>query len=202
MSRSLSLVLVCVLVLSFCAFSAAQDKPPAADPAKPQEVKVGVYVISMGKFDVQTGSFTIDFYLSLKSDAPVPETFEFLNGRAGTVDKIIDEPNEKFYRILANLSSPIDFKKFPFDAQNLQIVLEDKKLTSKELKYVPCPKENGLDNSVTFPGWRITGCDASVAEHSYPVYNESYSQYVFNVGIARIKFNSFLKTFLPVLFLM
>ena len=179
--------------------------PPAAAsevPAKPQEVRVGIYVLSMGKLDVTTGSFTMDFYMSLKSDRPVPESFEFLNGRAASVDKTVDEPNEKFYRILANLSSPINFRRFPFDAQQLQVILEDKQKVAGELVYVPDLEETGLDESVEFPGWQVTGWNATAAKHRYTAYKEDYSQYVLNVGIQRIKMNSFIKTFLPVLFLM
>lgn len=182
--------------------AAAAPAPPAA-PEKVQEIQVGVYVLSMGKLDVNTGTFSIDFYLSLKSDGPIPDnSFEFLNGRAGTVDKVVDKPNEKFYRILANLTSPIDFKHFPFDDQKLQVVIEDKERGLDKLRYVPNGKESGLDASVFFPGWRMTGWQTSVASHDYPPYGETYSQYVFSVGIERIKANSFIKTFLPVLFLM
>lgn len=191
------LVFVCMLLpLAICAEEAD------ASAQKPQVIKVGIYVINMGKLEVATGAFSIDFYLSLKSDQPVSETFEFFNGRAANIDKIIDKPNEKFYRILANLNSPIDFKHFPFDIQHLQLILEDKERNSKELVYVVNQKESGIDSSVYFPGWNMTGWKPMVADHNYPVYSESYSQYVFNVDIARVKMNSFIKTFLPVFFLM
>ena len=168
----------------------------------PQVVTVGVYVLSMGKLDIASGGFTVDFYLSLKSDKPVPEMFEFMNGRAASMDKIIDKPNEKFYRVLANLQSPINLKRFPFDTQKLQIIIEDKVKTIDEVVYVPEKEESGLDSSVVFPGWKIKGWEPEVSRHTYPVYGESYSQYQFTVNITRIKMNSFLKTFVPVLFLM
>ncbi|HTL53002.1 MAG TPA: hypothetical protein VL860_10535, partial [Planctomycetota bacterium] len=178
----------------------APEKPAAA--SGPQVIHVGIYVLSIGKLDIGTGSFTIDFYLSLKSDQPIPETFEFMNGRAASFEKIDDQPNEKFYRILANLSSPIDFRRFPFDAQKLQVILEDKKHTDKELVYMPDAKESGFDPSVSFAGWDMSGWETTVGSHKYEAYDETYSQYAFSVGIQRIKTNSFLKTFLPVLFLM
>lgn len=168
-----------------------------------EEVQVGLYVLNLGKFDIATGSFTADFYLSLKCETQCsPENFEFMNGRASTVEKIIDEPNEKFYRIQANLNSPIDLKSFPFDAQKMQIILEDKEKTSEELVYIVSEEESGIDPSIVFTGWDIDGWNASVQEHSYSVYDETYSQYVFTVDISRIVFNAFLKTFLPVIFIM
>ncbi|MEM3091324.1 MAG: hypothetical protein QXU39_01555, partial [Candidatus Pacearchaeota archaeon] len=103
-----------------------------------KEVKVGLYLINLGKFDIATGSFTADFYLSMKCDNICPQQdFEFMNGRASSFEKIIDKPNEKFYRIQANLVSPIDLKKFPFDKQKMEIIIEDKKKTINELRYIP-----------------------------------------------------------------
>ncbi|MEM4703386.1 MAG: hypothetical protein QXP53_02800 [Candidatus Pacearchaeota archaeon] len=184
-----SLVLV-ILIASTQSASATQNT----------KVEVGLYVLNLGKFDVGTGTFTADFYLDLKcSESCEPGNFEFVNGRATSIDKIIDTPNEEFYRIQANLNSPIDLKKFPFDEQKIQIIIEDKKNTIKELEYVPLFEESGLDDSITFPGWKIGGWEINVSEHEYVVYNETYSQYSFIINISRIKSNSFLKTFLPVL---
>ncbi|HOX05414.1 MAG TPA: hypothetical protein PK280_03350 [Planctomycetota bacterium] len=182
----------------------AADKPAAG----PQVVRVGVYVLSMGKLDVTTGSFTIDYYLTLRSEQPIAEnSFEFMNGRAG-VEKITDEKDAetglhvKVYRVLANLSSPIDFRQFPFDGQRLQVIMEDKAKPASELVYAVDPEKSGFDPSVTFPGWKMHGWSPSVAVHDYGSFDKPYSQYVFSVGIERIRMNSFLKTFLPVLFLM
>ncbi len=167
-----------------------------------QNVGVGLYILNLGKFDVSSGSFTADFYLSLKCKANCSPDFEFLNGRASSVDKIIDTPTEKFYRIQANLNSPVNLENFPFDSQNMQIILEDKKSQIDDLKYVPLKSESGIDESIAFTGWNLEGWEAKSEAHHYPIYNETYSQYVYNIKIARIGFNSFFKTFLPVLFIM
>ena len=63
--------------------------------AEPVKVYVGVYVLNLGKFELATGAYTVDFYLSLRSQEPVEMgDFEFMNGRAATVDKLIDTPTE------------------------------------------------------------------------------------------------------------
>jgi len=88
----------------------------------------------LGKFDISTGAFTADFYLSFKCENKCPDfEYEFLNGRASSSEKLIDKENEEFYRIQANLVSPINLKQFPFDSQNLQIMLEDKTKTTEKL---------------------------------------------------------------------
>src|SRR3989344_2898871 len=113
------------------------------------QIKVGVYVLNLGKFDISTGAFAVDFYLSLKCESVCPkQDFEFMNGRASSIDKIIDAPSEKFYRIQANLNSPVNLKKFPFDRQNIQIIIEDKKKTIEELEYIPDLEASGIDDSI------------------------------------------------------
>ncbi len=126
-----------------------------------QDVYVGMYILNLGKFDVATGSFTADFYLSMKCPDECASTnfanFEFMNGRAASTDKIIDTPNEKFYRIQANLNSPVDLKRFPFDTQQMQIIIEDKENPIDKIKYVPMKTDTGIDKSIAFTGWDING---------------------------------------------
>jgi hypothetical protein len=165
------------------------------------DVNVGLYLLNLGKFDVATGAFTADFYLSLKCKEACSPEFEFINGRAASVDKITDTPTEKFYRIQANLNSPVDLKQFPFDAQRMQIIIEDKSSTIQDIRYVANNKESGIDDSIAFAGWNLDGWSTCSKKHSYAIYGETYSQYVFNVDISRIPINSFLKTFLPVFFI-
>jgi len=174
----------------------------AITPAIAQEISVGVYVLNLGKFDTSTGAFTADFYLDFKCSEDCSKVnFEFMNGRAASMDKIIDEKGEVFYRVQANLNSQVDLRKFPFDRQKMQIILEDKQTTSDELAFIPLDEESGIDPSIVFTGWNIDGWDAESREHDYAVYDETYSQYVFSIDISKIAFNSFLKTILPVIFI-
>lgn len=174
----------------------------AAPSVAAKDVEVGLYMLNMGKFDIATGSFTADFYLSLKCDGKCPsDQFEFSNGRATSIDKIIDEDDEKFYRVQASLSSPVDLREFPFDEQRVSVILEDKYATSSELTYVPNLAQSGIDESIVFPGWEIKGWGASAEDHLYKVYGEEYSRYIFSIDIGRIPINSFFKTILPVFFI-
>ncbi len=168
-----------------------------------QNVEVSTYVLNLGKFDVSTGSFTADFYLDMKCDENCSEVnFEFVNGRAASTDTIIDTDQEKFYRIQANLNSPVDLRSFPFDSQKMHIILEDKDSTVDDLVFVAAQEESGIDDAVVFPGWNIKGWKAETNVHEYSVYDESYSQYIFSIDIQKILLNSFIKIFLPVIFMM
>ncbi len=171
-----------------------------APAAHAVDVRTGTYVLSLGRLDMSTGSYSADFYLWMKSSQEFPSDFEFMNG-AGSVEKISDNGTEKWWRIKANLTIPVDLKRYPFDSQRLQIILEDKKATLPEMRYVPDDNGTGLEPGIAFAGFDISGIRPIVSEHKYP-WGETYSQYVFTVDIKRTVFNAFLKTFLPVIFIM
>lgn len=163
-------------------------------------VKVGVYVLNVGKMDTSTGAFTIDFYLSLDSDKPWdPESFEFANGRATSIDKAIDEPTEKFYRIQAVLSNNLDLSRYPFDEHNLTIELEDKVQTIQTQVYQVSMADSGIDPAVTVAGWDMDGWKADVSQHYYAPYDETYSKYVFSIQVHRSMTAAILKTLMPAL---
>lgn len=209
------LLVIAVLLAALAAPLAAQQalaQAPAPEPAAsaapavdPCVVKVGMYILNLGNFNLNTGSYTVDFYLSMKSDKPFPEgvpgNFEFMNGRAASMDKIVDEPMEKFYRIQANLSQNIDFKRYPFDRHSLGIVLEDKTNTTSAVRYEMDDSQSGIDPSVIVVGWQLKGWKGSTDEHFYEPYAEKYSRLSFNVDISRVMLTSFIKSLLPVFFM-
>jgi hypothetical protein len=167
--------------------------------AEPVKVYVGVYVLNLGKFELATGAYTVDFYLSLRSQEPVEMgDFEFMNGRAATVDKLIDTPTEKFYRIQANLSQNLDLRRYPFDEHLLTIEIEDKRRTVDELVYVVDEQNCGVDPGVIVVGWRLAGWEAKVLAHEYEIYGETYSRFVFGLRIQRVVLNAVIKSFLPI----
>lgn len=185
--RKLALVFLLLLSLSFAA---------------PLLEKIGVYVINAGKFDPETGVYPVDFYLSMACNGNCSKNFEFTNGRATSVDETIDKPGEKFYRMQANLRNPVDFSKYPFDSHTLTIEMEEKLLTKENLVYAADTHQTGLDPSIQFTGWKIKGWNATVRDHYYEPYNETYSRYVFSIVLERDALPSLLKIFFPMLLIM
>lgn len=171
----------------------------AAGMAEPVKVHVGIYVLNLGRFELATGAYTVDFYLSLRAEQSIAmDEFEFMNGRAATVDRLIDTPTEKFFRIQANLSQNLDLRRYPFDEHVLTIEIEDKRRTAAELVYVVDEKACGVDPRVIVVGWRLTGWEAQVVTHEYEIYGETYSRFVFGLRIRRVVLNAVIKSFLPI----
>ena len=205
---------LCVLaIFGFSAFLVLPAQPVAADSAVlkipasalpdrtatgPAKVKVGIYVLNVGKLDTSSGAYTVDFYLSFTSDEPTdPSKYEFANGRATSTDKSIDEATSKFYRIQAALTSNLNLAKYPFDKHNLTIEIEDKEQTINSQVYEVYPADCGLDPAVKLAGWDITGWNAEVVEHKYELWDTTFSKYIFNIQIQRAPLAAILKTILP-----
>ena len=181
---------------------AALAPVPAADPAPepPQVVEVGVYVMNVGKFELATGSFTIDFYLTLKSDRAIPDgAFEFMNGRAGSVDAIVNEEKHKEFRVLANLYQNLDLRAYPFDRHKLTVLLENKSRDNTSLVWKVSDVDSGLDPEVTVVGWDLTGAHGRVDVHDYG--DKKFSRFVYEVELRRIVLTSIFKAFLPAFFI-
>jgi hypothetical protein len=190
-----------VLLLLFMPLAFAQSVV-AENEKSPTVVDVGIYVLNIGKFDVSTGSYTVDFYMDFRCQENCsPERFEFMNGRASSVDKLIDTETEKFYRIQATLSNNIDLRNYPFDEHALSIEIEDKDHTTDEIVYRPDYNNSGIDPSVIIVGWELNGWNASTSEHYYAPYDETYSRMIFNINIGRVVTTSVIKSFLPVIFM-
>lgn len=160
--------------------SVVPGKKKPGDDAKlpPAHVKVGIYVLNIGKYDLATGGFTVDFYLDLTSVDGQPmgtQSFEFMNGRAAQKTVIIDEPTEKFYRIQANLATNVDLRSFPWDTHELPIVLEDTVRDidgdddTRGLVYEFDAVQSGIDTDVHIVGWRLDGYQGIAWEHDYGV---------------------------------
>jgi hypothetical protein len=88
--------------------------------AEPAKVRVSVYLLSLGKLDLDRATVPADFYLTFDCDEKCPAfDYEIMNGRVSASSKVEDLPNRKMYRIYAELRPTVDLRKFPFDRQSI-----------------------------------------------------------------------------------
>lgn len=174
--------------------------PAKADPAK---VNVSVYVLSLGKLDLDRATVPADFYLTFDcGDAQCPPfDYEIMNGRVAGTSKVEDLPNRKMFRIFAELRPTVDLRRFPFDSQTISIIIEDKGLEKDELTLVADIKKSGLDPDIALPGWTIGNWSAASRDHTYETLEEAYSRYSFSVEVSKHGWNAFLKTMMPIIFI-
>lgn len=181
------------------------SSPPETPPAQvagQQQVRVGVYVLSISQFSTATGSYVVDLYLTMECDKECgPRNFEFMNGRATAIEILDDDPNYKSWRIQASLFTDPDVRSYPFDQHHLKILFEDKNRSLDHLVYVSDPGLNGVDPQVIIAGWQLVSWDSKVVEHVYPTFDAVYSCYEFDVVIERGALSSIFKSILPALFI-
>jgi hypothetical protein len=118
--------------------------------------------------------------------------------RATLLDKQLDGPTHKDYRVQAALQDNFDLRRYPFDGHDLSIALEHKLLSTSELVYVPDRQHSGVAPDVVVTGWQLhPGWDAQVGERYFPTTGKRYSDFAFRVSIQRAALASVLKTLLP-----
>lgn len=178
-------------------------RSPFANPAfgDPAEVKVGLLLTNVNGYDIKTGLFEADFYLSLRSDKPMPDIdFVFTNGKD---DKrvLADKPTFKLFHYRGTFASQPDLHHFPFDTQELTIELEDDDNGIDTIRLVPDQDHTGFDVGFHVTGWQVSYFEARVLNHYFPdrfphddLY---YPRYLFRLGIKRHAMSAIFTVYVP-----
>jgi hypothetical protein len=201
---SVLLLLLCAITLALITAPALAGTITIAAPngntTSPQVVKVGVYVMDFKSFSVAEGSVQGNFYLSLKSDAPISiNDVEIINGHTTAVDTLTDTPDEKYYRIFASLDADPDLRLYPFDRHTLPIEIEPKTKDVGGMIFEINQNQTGLDSEADLLGWQYGITGSYVENHSYGSGETPYSRAVFHTGIRRDTASTILKFFLPIM---
>lgn len=183
--------------------NATHFKSPFASPnGLPAKVKVGFLLNSVDGYDVKTGTFTADFFLSLTSATPMPPlNLQFPNGSVDKREEIADKPTFKLYRLSGSFKSPADLRKYPFDAQDLKIIVEDDERGTDQLDFVVDHDRTQVARGFRAVGWQVDYVEARVQSQSYPDRFENddlfYSRYTFTLGVDRYATSAAFKVFVP-----
>lgn len=179
----------------------SQEAAPASQaPQAPVKVRVGVYLLNVGRLDIGAGTYAMDFYVSFRCDVDCePGNIEILNGKA-SIEKNDDEPRFKVFRVRADLIAQFDLRSFPFDTHRLIIAMEDKVQQDNKVIYEPDLRMTGIHPSAVVVGWSLDKqWQVSVDRDAYAVYGQSYSRATFSIGTRRPKLSAFLKNLTPAL---
>lgn len=194
------LLLVALSVALMVVPSGADDRANASVLPAPVVEDIRVYVIDFNNLDVAAGTVDTDFYVTLRSDAPLSmDDFEIMNGQVISVETISDDPHEREYRILATVSFDPDLRYYPFDSHTMPIIVEPRIMDETELVLVINQTKSGLGPEVNIPGWEITGTRFFPANQSYTSKDVHYSRAVFGYSIERNFASTLLKFFLPLI---
>lgn len=143
----------------------------------PERARVGMVVTKLYDFNVQAGTFGVEFWLwSLEpSDGRnLLNTSSFANGAAivrspiEVFNQSTDQEARKLYvqKIRGTFRHDWDLTDFPFDQQNLSIVLEEDLRESSELVMVP-DEPNTLVDAEISSGWRLDDWSIAPGQRLY-----------------------------------
>lgn len=158
--------------------------PPAATPSEspapagPVSVKTGLFITQLYDFDMAKRSFTTTFwawFLHNDEKYTPTQTIEITNAKTAQgkfagldTSKGVNWQQVKYN---ATIQEAWDITHFPFDRQELSIVLEDAQSDVSAVKLVADSANSRIDSSVEVPGWTIEGLTVRDVD---VVYNTSY----------------------------
>lgn len=181
-------------------------RSPLAHPrfGGPTKTRVGLVIREIREFNIQTGGFEADFFLSLTGDKDLPNlNLTFTNGHEVNITTIADAPTFKLYSITGKFTTEVDLRDYPFDDQVLQILMEDQKAGIDQLVFETDQSRTSLDSSFRLASFSAAGVSAVAYKHKYPQRfdrDDLYvSRYKFTTTVARFATSAAFSVYVPAL---
>jgi hypothetical protein len=179
-------------------------KSPFAHPrfGGPATVKVGLVIQEVREYNIQSGAFEAEFFLSLTSDKDMPKLdLVFTNGHEVDLKALADRPTFKLFHVSGKFVSAVDLREYPFDTQNLEIELEDRAAGVDQLLFVPDKTRTSLDEGFDVASFGVASIGAHSYRHAYPARfdrDDLYmSRYKFKLGLDRFATSAAFSVFVP-----
>jgi hypothetical protein len=172
-----------------------------AGAAAPNHIKVGVYVLHIGKYEPQRATIYMDFYL-LFSCKNICENlnFEITNANGPNIRSIEKTKDHAVYRVQTELHKSDSLQNYPFDSHQVDVILEDKQMTTDKLIFDNDDSTTELDDNLNVPGFNILSTwTTDVSNHFYGVFERTFSSYKFSLYLTRPMLSGLLKGILPAL---
>ena len=177
----------------------------AQDNNNPIVVDVGVYIVGTSEFNLDSGTYNVDFYITMYCSVDCTEDMVGFDvvGINGTESLQVEnralEENYAEYRVQATLNqNNINLRRYPFDSHQLNVIIESKFLLNDELIYQVNFPESGLDEDVQLQGWDLNPeFTAKVVEKTYYDAELGYSRFIFTMETTRVPIAAFIRSILP-----
>ena len=195
------------LILCCCFFITA-----VGQNAKPDTVKVGIYITSIHDIDFKQKEYALNLWLWLKYKN---KDFDFLQNlevpQAKSVEKsfsTVDSSGDKIYlqmKLQCVMKDSWRIGNFPFDRQTLRFAIENSQFDSKSLVFVADTVGNHFDPRFTLRGWDIDSCiittgtklyETGFGDESLAKPHTEYSTFRARLSIKRNASGLFWKMFL------
>lgn len=203
-----------LLALLFCAFFIN-----GSVFSQPIEVEVGLYILDIAHLDLKESEFFADFYIWYKTPENAswsPKTIEFMNGTIENATPLSHQMTESkknlwSQRIKGRFRGRFRLHAYPFDQQNLPIIIEDSDYQKDYVVFKPdiaAPVDFAAwtDPGLKIPDWQKSSAEVSVDTHSYVTdfgletkKATEYSRFTFSLNIKRLFMPHLIKFILPLI---
>lgn len=164
-TTAFALTLFCLICTSTAAPAIDQGKAKAASTAPTAIAKTSVIVERIGEFDYEDDTFNATFWIASETDSPSGnplEGIELANSIRASTESFseVAAAGKRIFRkrILGTFHHAWDLSRYPFDRENLQIILKDTKETSGNFSHFANTAASGLRDIPKVIGeWRVTG---------------------------------------------
>ncbi|MDX2132781.1 MAG: hypothetical protein SFY69_12095 [Planctomycetota bacterium] len=183
-----------------------------ADDA-PTPVRAGIFIVQLTEPDLRAGTFQSVFWLWFRwrgdeSLNPM-QKFEVVGGQVESLDnedaRTHDGEHYQIARVRATIRQTFDIARFPQDAHDLRVAVEETTASVSGIVYVPDELNSRLEPGVTLSGWTIGAPRVEAGEKLYasnfgdpalPSESESsYAMFSIVVPVARPGLGYTLKLF-------
>ncbi len=193
-------------------FLFAAHSSKAQPPARPDTVKVGIYITSVHDIDFKDKEYSVSFWLWLKYSKA---EFDFFNNlevpQAKSVNKSFvaaDTTDGQVYmqmKLQCVMKDSWRINNFPFDRQRLRLSIENSQFDSRYLVFVPDTVGQNFDPRFALSGWKIDSCiintgikqyETAFGDESFKKPHTEYSAFKVRLVIDRNASGLFWKMFL------
>lgn len=227
-SKLLELLLIALITGTFFVPRLGTDSASAlSSPSHPNAssaecaIPVGIFVTSIYAVDFQAEKYTIVFWLwstypteamkQIAGEDYVPfNKIEIVNAQnkiiSATDQYVIENADGTTYTIAKFTATVIqhwDVRNFPFDRQNLNLVIESVGLPSNVISFVPDTENSMISEELKLSGWNVGNLQLDALDYTYQsTFGDPsqqlgvYPRIVASIPIHRIGFRLFINAFL------
>ena len=210
------------------ALASGQAEASETFPPEPLEVTVGMFINDIPDIDLQSNTFAFDAFIWFRWDPErwppriLPESgpgetdVDDELGPAGTFaiigangdlsrEPVYSSPGYCCVQVKGDRNTIWDVRDFPFDRQELSIVIEDASFNTRLLVYRPDSAGSGHGKSLRIVGFDIQPVASAVSDFPYettfgdpalaPGEASPYSRYTFTIPLHRDSWGLFIKLF-------
>jgi hypothetical protein len=185
------------------------ERPPSDAPT---QVHAGLYYIDISEINGATETYTATAYLALQWTDPRlrfasqdedqvvlyhPEeiwtpSVEIINAQK-VDDQIpamctVTSDGTVYFvrRVVVLLNTQMDLRRFPFDRQNLNFIIEtSSRYGSSKLVFLPDPDQSGLGKDIVSRGWSYDPLTWQVVDQPFANTQQTYSRMIFTFAAKR-----------------